>query len=217
MWENSADKINIMIIEDDNIYRESISDLINNSGKLVCDHAYASCEEGLEILSNGFAPQVILLDIELPGISGIEGIPKLKEASPSTHIIMLTVFDDDDNVFNAICHGACGYLLKSATSDEIHKAITEVVKGGAAMSPRVASKVLTMFTRYSQPKKEYGLTSREKEILKLLIDGLNKQHIADTLHVSYFTIDTHIKNIYSKLHVHTQIDVVTKALKEHLI
>lgn len=206
-----------MVIEDDAIYRESIADLIDDSKNLICDHACASCEEALSILKKGDVPQVILLDIQLPGISGIEGIPKIKALSPSTQIIMLTVFDDDDKVFNAICQGASGYLLKSTSSEQIQQAVKHVVCGGAAMTPSIAAKILKMFSAYTQLKKEYGLTEREKEILKILVQGKNKKQAASELCISQYTLDTHLKNIYAKLHVHSQIDLISKTLKEHLL
>ncbi len=218
MYSNcSSDKIHIMIIEDDAIYRESIADLINDTDTLICEHACESCEEALVVLEKQDVPQVILLDIQLPGISGIEGISKIKALSPSTQIIMLTVFDDDDKVFNAICQGATGYLLKSIGGEEIQQAVTQVVCGGAAMSPVIAAKILKMFSEYNQPTKDYGLTEREKEILKILVEGKNKKQSAAELFISQHTLDTHLKNIYAKLHVHSQIDLVSKTLKEHLL
>jgi DNA-binding NarL/FixJ family response regulator len=209
--------INVMIIEDDDTYRESLQAAINASQNLACPFACESCEEALEILEKDFAPEILLLDIKLPGISGIEGIPKFKAFSPATHIIMLTVFDDDDLIFNAVCRGAEGYLLKSATPRQIYESIQNVMCGGAAMTPTIAGKVLKMFTQYTEPKGEYDLTMREKEILQLLVDGLSKKHLADRLCISLYTVDTHLKNIYAKLHVHSQIDVIAKALKEHLL
>jgi len=209
--------IQVMIIDDDEAYRDSLQALVNESQDLRCPHACESCEEALEILANDFVPQIILLDIKLPGMSGIEGIRKLKALSPASHIIMLTVFDDDDKIFNAICQGATGYLSKAASADKIKTAIQDVMCGGAAMSPTIAAKVLHMFTQYSQPKQEYNLTKREKEILQLLVNGLSKKHITDHLHISLLTFETHLKNIYAKLHVHSQIDVIAKILKEHLI
>lgn len=212
-----SDAIHVLIIEDDQTYRESIKDLINESGNLTCEHACEFCEEAIHIIKQGYLPQVILLDIQLPGISGIEGIQKIHALSPATHIIMLTIFNDDDKVFNAICRGAVGYLLKSSPAEKIQEAVDQVVKGGAAMSPSIAAKVLKMFNQYKQPKQEYGLTEQEKKILRLLTDGYSKKQLTDELYISFSTINTHLKNIYTKLHVHSQIDVVTKALKEHLI
>ncbi|UCF64438.1 MAG: response regulator transcription factor [bacterium] len=209
--------INVMIIEDDDTYRDSLQAIINASHNLSCPYACESCEEALDVLNKDFVPEVILLDIKLPGMSGIEGIPHFKTLSPATHIIMLTVFDDDDLIFNALCQRAEGYLLKSATPQQISESIHNVICGGAAMTPSIAAKVLKMFTHYTQPKGEYDLTAREKEILQLLVDGLSKKHLADQLCISLHTVDTHLKNIYAKLHVHSQIDVIAKALKEHLI
>jgi DNA-binding NarL/FixJ family response regulator len=209
--------INVMIIDDDDNFRESLQELINVSDYLNCQYACESCEEALVIIKKNFVPEVILLDIKLPGMSGIEGIRKFKALSPATHIIMLTIFDDDALIFNALCQGAEGYLLKSATAEQICESIQNVMCGGAAMTPKIAAKVLKMFTQYAEPKGEYDLTAREKEILQLLVDGLSKKHLADRLCISLYTVDTHLKNIYAKLHVHSQVDVIAKTLKEHLL
>ena len=217
MVDKISSKIQVMIIEDDDNYRESMQSLINESDKMECKYAVESCEEALEILEKDYVAEVILLDIKLPGISGIEGIGKIKAISPSTHIIILTVFDDDDKIFNAICLGASGYLLKSSSIQKIEEAVENVLCGGAVMTPSIAAKVLQMFGQYSQPKQDYGLTQREKEILQLLIDGMSKKYIAEQLYISPYTIDTHLKNIYAKLHVHSQVDMITKTLKEHLL
>lgn len=215
--ENSSGEINVMIVEDDDIFRESIQELINECEGLSCRHAYETCEAAIAAIKKDAVPEILLLDIELPGMSGIEGIAHFKQLSPASRIIILTVFDDNDNIFNAICQGAAGYLLKSASSENICRYVNDVMRGGAAMTPHIAAKVLTMFSQYSQPKKEYGLTPREKEILQHLVNGMSKKHIADHLCISLYTVDTHLKNIYAKLHVHSQIDVVAKALKERLI
>jgi len=215
--KQKSDPINVMVIEDDEAYRKSLQEMINSSKHLHCRYACNSCEEALDILEEDFVPEIILLDIKLPGMSGIEGIRKIKTLSPATHIIMLTIFNDDEKIFNAICQGASGYLLKSASGEKILEAVQDVMCGGAAMSPAIAAKVLKLFTQYSQPKQEYGLTNREKEILQLLVDGMSKKHLADHLCISLYTVDTHLKNIYAKLHVHSQIDVISKTLKEHLL
>ena len=217
MTDRISSKIQVMIIEDDDNYRESIQSLISESDKMECKYAVDSCEESFEILEKDYVADVILLDIKLPGISGIEGIRKIKAISPTTHIIILTVFDDDDKIFNAICLGASGYLLKSSSIQKIEEAVENVLCGGAVMTPSIAAKVLQMFGQYSQPKQDYGLTQREKEILRLLIDGMSKKYIAEQLYISLYTVDTHLKNIYSKLHVHSQMDMITKTLKEHLL
>lgn len=215
--KDKENPINVVVVEDDALYRTSIQELINESDRLLCEHTFESCEEALEVVKADNVPEVILLDIDLPGMSGIDGIRHFRKISPATKIIMLTVFDDDDKIFNAVCHGASGYLLKSTTLENISNYITDVFCGGAAMSPAVAAKVLAMFSQFSVPKKEYGLTQREKEILQHLVNGMNKKHISAHLHISLFTVDTHLKNIYSKLQVHSQIDVVAKALRERLV
>jgi DNA-binding NarL/FixJ family response regulator len=217
MKDQKTQVISVMIIEDDDTYRESLKEMINETDCLACEHACESCEQALEILQHGYAPEVVLLDIKLPGMSGVEGIHRIRAISPASHIIMLTVFDDNQKIFNAVCQGAVGYLLKSAPAEKIREAITNVKTGGAAMSPKIAAKVLKMFTDYSEPQGEYGLTSREKEILRLLVEGMSKKHLADHLCISTYTVDTHLKNIYAKLHVHSQIDLVSKTLKEHLL
>ncbi len=214
---DAENPIAVIVVEDDNIFRESIQDLINESAQLRCEHVFESCEAALDLLAQDYAPEIILLDIDLPGMSGIEGIEHFQKLSPASRIIMMTIFDDDDKIFNAVCRGASGYLLKASTPENIIKYVSDVVGGGAAMSPTIAAKVLSMFTQYSTPRKEYGLTGREKEILQLLVNGMNKKHIAEHLHISQHTVDTHLKNIYAKLHVHSQVDVVAKALKERLI
>ena len=222
--KGAENPITVIVVEDDEIFRESIQDLINAGERLKCQHVFESCETALELLAEDYVPEIILLDIDLPGISGIEGIEHFHRLSPASRIIMLTIFDDDiedldddDKIFNAICQGAAGYLLKATTSENISKYVADVVAGGAAMSPSIAAKVLNMFTQYSVPTKEYGLTGREKMILQLLVNGMSKKHIAGHLHISQHTVDTHLKNIYAKLHVHSQVDVVAKALRERLI
>ena len=215
---DTSNQINVVVVEDDQVFRESIQDLINDSQPLNCEHACESCEEAIELLSNDYAPEVILLDIDLPGMSGIEGIQHFQKLSPASRIIILTVFDDDKKIFRAVCQRASGYLLKSANSAAICKYVHDVMDGGAAMSPTIAAKVLKMFTQFSEPQEQdYGLTERETEILHLLVNGLSKKHIAGQLMISLHTVDTHLKNIYAKLHVHSQVDVVAKALRERLI
>lgn len=211
------DTITLWIVEDDDLYRDSICGLINQTEGMCCERAFRTCEESLKILEKEYAPEVVLMDIGLPGMSGIEGVQHIKSISPATDLIMLTIHEDDHNVFKAICAGASGYLLKSSTSEEIIHAIKEVLGGGAPMNAQIARKVLDMFTNLVSPKSDYSLTEREKEILSLMTDGLTKRIIAEKLYISRFTIETHLKNIYAKLHVHTGRGAVAKVLKEHLI
>lgn len=213
----SPDAIDLWIIEDDSLYRETIEKLLNDTPGMQCTSTFSTCEAALKTLDKEDAPVIVLMDIGLPGMDGIEGVKRIKAISPSTDILMLTIHEEDEKVFRAICSGANGYLLKSSSGEEIIHAINEVLEGGAPMNAQIARRVLDMFANLAAPKGEYGLTDREKEILKLLTDGLTKKGIADKLFLSFFTIDTHLKNIYAKLHVHTRSGAVAKVLKEHLI
>jgi DNA-binding NarL/FixJ family response regulator len=156
------------------------------------------------------------LDVELPGQDGIEAVRNIKSICPSTHVLMLTVFDDHDKVFKAVCAGASGYLLKVAAVDGIVESIREAMNGGAPMSPRVAKSVLNMFASLAKPKGDYGLTNRELQVLEAMTQGLGKKEIADRLSVSYHTVDAHTRNIYAKLHVHSYTGAVSRAFKERL-
>ena len=209
--------ITLWVIEDNDSYRNTIAALVDSTEGMRCTHAFESCEKALKALEDDFAPEVMLMDIGLPGISGLEGLLRIKVISPSTELIMLTVFDDEKQIFEAICSGASGYLLKSAQPHEITAAVRQVLRGGAAMDARIARKVLDMFSRLSVPMGEYGLTGREKEILRLMVDGLTAKGIAERLFLSFRTVDTHVKNIYAKLHVHSRSGAVAKAFREHLL
>ena len=211
-----APTINVWLIEDNSAFREALARVIRDSGGLDCPRTFSSCEEALQALQNTTPPEVILLDVGLPGMSGIEGIQHIKAAAPTTQVIMLTMFDDHDKVFKSICAGASGYLLKTAPPHKITDAIQEVLSGGAPMNSRVARSVLDMFAKLAGPHADYGLTGREKMVLELMVRGLIKKEIADQLSLSYHTIDTHLRNIYQKLHVHTRTGAVAKALKERL-
>ena len=210
-------EISIWVVEDDDLYRETISALINETGGMHCDNSYGSMEDALQALEEEYAPEVILMDIGLPGIDGIRGSMLVKERSPATDVIILTVHEDDDKVFQAICAGASGYLLKSSTPEEVVQSISEVLHGGAPLSPQIARKVLDRFSQLVGPRGSSTLTEREREILKLMVDGLTKRQLADKLFLSYYTVDTHVKNIYAKLHVHTRSGAVARALKENLL
>ena len=213
----TADQVSLWVVEDDDLFRKSLQAVINGTSDIRCERAFGSCEEILTLLASEYAPEVVLMDIGLPGMDGLEGLKRIKAISPATDIIMLTIHAEDEKVFRAICSGASGYLLKNSTPEEIAQAVREVLGGGAPMNAQIARKVLTMFSKLAAPKGEYGLTEREKEILKCTTDGLTKKAIAENLFLSYFTIDTHLKNIYTKLQVHTRSGAVAKALKENLL
>jgi DNA-binding NarL/FixJ family response regulator len=209
-------KTNVWLVEDNDAFRNALVRVINQLGGLNCPFTFSSCEDALQALETQTPPQVILLDVGLPGMSGIDGIKLLKERSPATHVIMLTMFDDHDKVFRSICAGASGYLLKTAPKDKITEAIGEVLQGGAPMNAKIARSVLEMFSKLAGPLPDYGLTPREKDVLEFMVQGLIKKEIADKMSLSYHTVDTHLRNIYQKLHVNSRTHAVAKALKERL-
>jgi DNA-binding NarL/FixJ family response regulator len=208
--------IGVWLIEDNHTFRNAIARVLNQIDDLECPNDFSNSEEALELLATGVVPDVVLVDVELPGLNGIEAVRRIKAMSPATRIIMLTVFDDHDKIFKAICAGASGYLLKTSPVEKIVESIRDVYAGGAPMTPRVAHSVLDMFSRLLVPQRDYGLTAREQRILELMTEGLIKKEIADQLSLSYHTVDTHLRNIYAKLHVNTRSGAVAKALKERL-
>lgn len=211
-------KTDVIIIEDNELLRDSLKEAINKSSSINCSNAFGSGEAALEFIESAeLVPDIILLDIGLPGMSGIELIPELKKLSPSSKIIIITIHDDDENVFNAICAGASGYLLKDLSSDSIANSISEVMNGGAPMNSHIAKKVLNMFRDQNIKSEGYDLSDREKEILALLVDGLSKKQIADNIFLSHHTVDSHIRNIYAKLEVHSRSSAISKAIKEKLL
>ena len=215
--ETTANQIDIWIIEDNLRYRKSLVNLIERTQGMRCSHSFSMCEEAIDVLKHEKGPEIILLDIGLPGMSGIAGIEKFKTISPLVQILILTVYDDNDNVFDALCAGASGYMLKDSSPEKIVDAIKEILAGGAPMNMKIAHKVLDMFARLKPKKTDYGLTDREKEILQFIISGLTKQQIADKLFLSFHTVNTHVKNIYTKLHVNTRAGVISKVYKENLL
>ena len=211
-------KTDVIIIEDNEPLRDSLKEAINKSSNIKCNNAFSSGEAALEFIeSEELVPDIILLDIGLPGMSGIELIPELKKLSPSSKIIIITVHDDDENVFNAICAGASGYLLKDLSADGIVNSISEVMNGGAPMNSHIAKKVLSMFRDQNVKSSGYSLSDREKEILALLVDGLSKKQIAENIFLSHHTVDSHIRNIYAKLEVHSRSSAISKAIREKLL
>ena len=213
----NIDQINVWLIEDNLAYSNTISKLINNTEGMICSKVFSMCEDSINQSKNKDLPDVILLDIGLPGINGIQCIGKIKQLSKHIQIVILSVYDDNDKLFDALCAGASGYLLKDSSPEKIIASIKEVQLGGAPMNMLIANKVLRMFSNFKPKKSDYGLTDREREILQYIVDGLTKQQIADKLFLSFHTVNTHIKNIYNKLHVHSKSGAVTKAFKENII
>jgi DNA-binding NarL/FixJ family response regulator len=213
-----TNRIDVIIIEDNELFRDSLKEAINKSSEIGCNYTFSSGETALDIIEKEeLVPDIILLDIGLPGMNGIELIPELKRFSPSSKIIIITVHDDDENVFNAICAGASGYLLKDLSSEKILASIIEVMNGGAPMNSHIAKKVLNMFRDQNIKSDGYGLSEREKEILSLLVDGLSKKQIAEKIFLSHHTVDSHLRNIYAKLEVHSRSSAISKAIREKLL
>ena len=210
----------IAIVEDHPDLRTSLKLVLDTAPQLHCIGEYGSCEALLKEIENGeIEPQVILMDIGLPGISGIEGVSRVKEIHPDCDILMLTIYEDDANVFRAICAGASGYLLKKSTPAEILGAVAQVAAGGVPMTPVIARKVMTMFRDFAPapPRADVNLTPREKEVLTALVDGLDYKQIAERLFISFDTVRNHLRHIYEKLQVHSKSEAVAKALKRRLI
>jgi DNA-binding NarL/FixJ family response regulator len=212
-----AEAISIWLIEDNTVFRRTIMRVLDHEEGLRCLGGFASCEDALTALGHQAAPQVVLLDVGLPGMSGLEGIGRLREKAPKIVIIVLTVFEDEDKIFRAICAGAAGYLLKTAPVEEIVRAIRDALAGGAPMNGRIARRVLDMFARFAPTRGDYGLTPRETQILEAMVKGKTKKEIAALLDLSFHTVDTHLRNIYQKLEVNTRTGAVAKALKEKLV
>ncbi len=213
----SASPISVWIVEDHEEFRQSVFDMLAEADGIQCEFAYASAEALLEGLNLHFAPDVMLMDLGLPGMSGIEAIEKVKAISPATQIIVLSIHENNDRIFDAICKGATGYLLKTSRNDEIVEAIRQVRSGGAAMTPQIARRMLNMFAQLNAPRWDYQLTAREREVLRELVAGRTKEQMAGALDLSYHTVDTHLRNIYAKLHVNSRSAAIAKALTEKLI
>jgi len=213
----SSDVIRVGIIEDQKQTREGLAALVGGTAGFRTVGVWSSMEDALARLDHE-PPDVVLADIQLPGMNGIEGVRLLKRRAPVIQILMLTVYGDNDSVFEAICAGACGYLLKDTPPTRLLEAIREASMGGAPMSPGIARKVVTMFQSVVQPKREdAGLTARELEVLQLLAGGHSYKTAADVISVSVDTIRFHIRNIYAKLHVNSKSDAVLKALRAGLV
>jgi DNA-binding NarL/FixJ family response regulator len=173
-------------------------------------------EEALDKLRNEL-PDVVLVDIGLPGMSGIEGIQQLKERYPQLILLIYSVYDDDERIFDALCAGASGYLLKKTPPARLLESLKEAVAGGAPMTPEVASRVVRLFREYRPPNRDYELTPHELRLLKLLMDGHNYKTAAHELSVTTHTISFHLQRIYEKLHVHSKTEAVAKALQHRLL
>ncbi len=202
------------IVEDNKKIRDLIQRYLDMQEELDCPVAVDSVEEMLDYLEEHPEPDVILMDIQLPGMSGIKGISIIKDEYPEIEIIMLTVYHDSHKIFDSLCAGASGYLLKHTSLPEIKESIVDLMDGGAPMSPQIARKVIHHF-QDEQPKKDpdSNLTPREHDIVNGLVDGLSYKMIADRYDISIDTVRAHIRNIYKKLHVNSKAEVIAKSLK----
>jgi len=220
MTTTQADKPGIWLVEDNPIFAASVRRVIDGFDDMECTGCFNSVEGAFDFLGKSKPPQVILLDVQLPGLDGISALATFRTRAPLARVIILTVFDDADKIFRAVCAGASGYVLKSAGIDAIGDAIRQVIAGGAPMTPAVARKVLDAFAAIDPAPSEendYHLTPRERDILRLLADGLVKKEIGDAIGISAHTVSTHLQRVYEKLHVSTNTGAVAKALRERLI
>ena len=210
--------IKVAIFDDNRILREGLFQLIEGSQGFKCVGAFANCDHLIKNLKES-RPDVVLMDIEMTGLSGIEAVKILKENFPEIKVLMETIFEDNNKIFDSICNGAEGYILKNTSPVLILSAIKEIYEGGAPMTPSVASKVLKMFKKNSTSsfKEETDLTEREKEILRSLVDGMSYKMIAATYFISIDTVSGHIKNIYKKLQVHSKSEAVAKAIRGKIV
>lgn len=217
MSETTTTPIKTAIIEDQDDIREGLASLIGFTDGFKCTGSYQSMEEALDRIKMN-VPDVVLSDIGLPGMDGIQGIKILKEKYPNLLILMITVYDDDERIFDALCAGANGYLLKRTPPMRLMESLREAVDGGSPMSPEVASKVIRLFREIRPPETvDYDLTPHETRLLKLLVDGHNYNTAAKELKNSVNTVKFYIKRIYEKLQVHSKSEAVAKALKERLL
>jgi DNA-binding NarL/FixJ family response regulator len=212
-------EIKVAIFEDNRVLRESLEQLVNNERDLVCTGAFPDANKLIQHITLS-DPDVVMMDIDMPGLSGIEAVQVINEKFPAVKVLMQTVFDENDKIFAAICAGASGYILKKTSPKKIIEAIYETHIGGTVMTASVAAKVIQMFRLQSpsDTKSEFfEISDREKEILALLVKGKSYKAIAAECFISIDTVSTHIRHIYEKLHVHSKSEAVLKAIRQKLI
>lgn len=211
-------EIRVAIFEDNDLLRKNLAALVNSAADMVCTGAFAHANKLVQNLAAA-TPDIVLMDINMPGVSGIEAVQLIKTHQPSVGIIMQTVFEDNDKIFAAVCAGASGYLLKKTLPQKLLEAIRETFTGGAPMAPGIAAKVLEMVRlRSAGIKKEFiTLSEREKEILRLLVAGKQYKTIAAECFISIDTVGTHVRHIYEKLQVHSKSEAVAKAINQKLV
>lgn len=215
--ERTETTIRVAIVEDRREIREGLSTIINGTAGFRCTGSYRSMEDAFEHIA-GDVPDVVLNDIGLPGMSGIDGIRILKERHPGLLVLMLTIYDDDERIFDALCAGASGYLLKNTQPARLLEALREAVAGGAPMSPGVARRVIALFREFRPPgSTKCELTPHELRLLRLFVEGHNYKTAAAELGVTVHTISFHLRSIYEKLQVHSKSEAVAQALRRRLV
>lgn len=210
--------ISILLFEDNKNLRESLSLYLAGTDGLWLSGAYANATDAVKLVRK-YQPDVVLMDIQMPGISGIEAMRAIKKVNSEVKVLIQTVFENDDKVFAAICAGANGYIIKTPKPEDYVKAIIDVYNGGSHLSPTIAAKVLSMFqSQFVMKEQTYvSLTPREKEVLQYMVKGMSYKMIADACNVGFSTVHSHIKNIYEKLHVNSAPEAVVKALEMRLV
>ena len=217
MGDAAVSTISVAIVEDLDEIREGLADLLAHSPGFACAGVWGTMEDALKGLKTR-RPEILLVDLGLPGMDGIEGIRRVREAWPSIVPVVLTVYQDDDRIIQALCAGTRGYLLKKTAAPEILTRLEEAAAGGAPMSPEIARVVVNLFSRFvPSPDSDHGLTPHEVRVLKLLVDGDNYRTAATKLGVTRSTIAFHVRKIYTKLEVHSKTEAVAKALREGLL
>ena len=211
-----SDVVKVAIVEDQRKFREATAAIIDGTEGFRCTGSFRSMEEALDKIKYDL-PDVVLVDIGLPGMSGIEGIQILKERHPQLILLIYSVYDDDERIFDALCAGASGYLLKKTPPSRLLESLAEAAAGGAPLTPEVASRVVRLFRDYRPPNRNYELTPHELRLLKLLMEGHNYKTAAEELGVTTHTISFHLQRIYEKLHVHSKTEAVAKALQHRLL
>lgn len=211
------DNVTVWLVEDHKIYGQRLMRALNRVPGIACTERFTASEDALAALSKQEAPHVLLLDVELPGMSGIEALESLRARAPRAALVLLTVFEDDDKIFRAICAGATGYLLKDSPAEDVAAALRSAVAGGSPINPRIARRVLEMFSKANPPRRDYGLTGREIEILQFLVEGETIKAAASKMGIGYYTADEYIRSVYEKLHVHSRGNAIAKAVNENLV
>lgn len=214
-----TDRIRVIAFDDNKDLREMFRMLVDAQTDMVCVAVHPDLSQLMRDI-DAAQPDVIVMDIQMPGMNGIDGVKAIKARYPQAHILMQTVFEDEDKVFDAICAGASGYILKTASADDMVGAIRSVHAGGSPMTPSIAAKVLARFRATAapdRPEENYNLTQRERDVLGLLVKGLSYKMIADQLGISFHTVDSHIRKIYDKLHVSGMAEAVSKAVSRRIV